>query len=678
MSKNSFLRDGVIRRRRQLLLSCLICLVLFLTGLPVMAETVYQDSDPDDYITERFDVTITTTKKHVFHVKEEIDVNFIRKHHGIERYIPFSSKLYEIRHVRVKGGDVSRETTTYREDGYQVGDVCLRIGDEDKLLSGQHSYVIRYDIVCHEDDDAALDYLSIDLLPTGWGTSIREAEVSLTLPADIDPSAFEFYSGGYGETGEETSVQLDDYSLDVSDDGREIRMHVTNNPAYSGVTVNAELPQGYWVRPKSNRYAFSLLVLLLIACPLLAAVLWLLFGRDPQVVKTVEFYPPEDMTPAELGYVIDGYVDKGDMSSMLMYYAGKGYLGIHEKEKDKYEVRMLKKLEKDSGEKDFARTLFNGIFSKGLKKDIDGEKVRYASLNSLPSDYGKKLEKAKSQLEKYYDDDKALYTDESMFCRAVSVIFVALNVILANVLAGIYSFEYDNPWMLILVLPCVVIGMALVMHAHDVRRSRRVVNTIFKTAAGLLLYLLGWIGARASMDSMVRRANAIAAASGSAKTYDWIGWLLLASMAVTLFFAVFMRARTKQCSEWLGKILGFRDFVRSAEIDRLRVLQDSDPHYFYTIMPYAYVMGLGQQWAKKFTDIKMEKPDWFSTYRGGVWVYSPLWYSDMTRTASKSYSSGFGNMPDSGSHGSFGGGGGSFGGGGFSGGGFGGGGGGAW
>lgn len=39
----------------------------------------------------------------------------------------------------------------------------------------------------------------------------------------------------------------------------------------------------------------------LILVPLIMIALWAAFGRDPKIVETVEFYPPEKMTPAEIG-----------------------------------------------------------------------------------------------------------------------------------------------------------------------------------------------------------------------------------------------------------------------------------------------------------------------------------------------------------------------------------------
>jgi uncharacterized membrane protein YgcG len=160
--------------------------------------------------------------------------------------------------------------------------------------------------------------------------------------------------------------------------------------------------------------------------------------------------------------------------------------------------------------------------------------------------------------------------------------------------------------------------------------------------------------------------------------------LMLVSAAITFFFVVFMRARTKHTAELMGKILGFRDFIRTAEYERLKMLSDENPDYFFNILPYAYVMGMSTRWARKFTDIDIHPPAWASGY-GDDWVFTPMWYGSLINNTAadvadsyheamiEDMKADFGSMPGGG--GSIGGG---FGGGGFSGGGFGGGGGGAW
>jgi len=693
MENNANTKVILLTRKRKIIivaavLAAALAIALVLTCRPAFTAVAYHDSNPDDYITERFDVHVEATEKHVFHVREEIDVNFIQSHHGIERYIPYSSKLYTIKHIRVKGGKADKNIEWDLEDGYSVGDVGIRIGDEDTYLTGPHAYQISYDLVCNQDDDDTADYLSLDLLPVGWTTSIREADLTLQLPKPIEASELNVYTGQYGDemiagsgdqsgSGDNAAV-TDSPAWTLDSDGMGFHMHVTDSPKGSGVTLQAELPEGYWKGAKNNKAALYLLLISLIVCPALAVVLWFLFGRDPAVVQTVEFEPPGNLTPAELGFVIDGHVDKADMSSMLMYYASRGYLGIYEKKKKEYELRELKKPEPED-EKQFARTLFSGIFSGKKRKNVDGMEIRTANLNKLPSDYGKKLATAEFQLKGEYTEENALYTKSSEVSRVVSILLVLGNLAFVTLLADIFSFRNALRWHLVYLLPLAAAGAWLAIRSYDVRRSRKTIKTVVLEAAGWVLYALAFRGTISSLRYVSERVSVI----GSGPLDRFMGTernlviLLAVSMTVTLFFAIFMRARTKQSAELAGKILGFREFIRTAEIDRLRVLQDSDPNYFFRIMPYAYVCGLGARWAKKFTDIKVEKPSWYETYDRGIWVFSPLWYHDLTRTTTRSYAGSFGNMPDSGSHGSFGGGG-SFSGGGFSGGGFGGGGGGAW
>jgi hypothetical protein len=157
-----------------------------------------------------------------------------------------------------------------------------------------------------------------------------------------------------------------------------------------------------------------------------------------------------------------------------------------------------------------------------------------------------------------------------------------------------------------------------------------------------------------------------------------------------MFLAVISYARTPKYNEIMGKILGFRDFIRTAELDKLNELVEEDPEYFYHIVPYAYVFGLTSRWIKKFEDIEIVQPEWiitssknscdsFDAYMMGRMMSdcSASVGSSIVIPAQSSGGSGFGGGGFSGGGGSWSGGGG-FSGGGFSGGGSGGGGGGGW
>ena len=140
----------------------------------------------------------------------------------------------------------------------------------------------------------------------------------------------------------------------------------------------------------------------------------------------------------------------------------------------------------------------------------------------------------------------------------------------------------------------------------------------------------------------------------------------------------FMEKRTPKGNEWLGQILGLKEFILYAEKDRIEMLVKENPSAFYDILPYAYVLGISDTWSNKFENIIIEQPDWYETDRHFSTFSSIYWWHSFHHCFhSMSSSASYVPAPKGGS------GGGSFGGGfsggcGFSGGGFGGGGGGSW
>ena len=100
---------------------------------------------------------------------------------------------------------------------------------------------------------------------------------------------------------------------------------------------------------------------------------------------------------------------------------------------------------------------------------------------------------------------------------------------------------------------------------------------------------------------------------------------------------------------------------------------DETPDYFFNVLPYAYVFGLTDKWAKKFEEITVEPPNWYhSSYDGqmfNTWIFMNSFHH---YTNSMQHNITIPPASSGGGDGSF------SGGGGFSGGGMGGGGGGSW
>ncbi len=54
-----------------------------------------------------------------------------------------------------------------------------------------------------------------------------------------------------------------------------------------------------------------------------------------------------------------------------------------------------------------------------------------------------------------------------------------------------------------------------------------------------------------------------------------------------------------------GEILGFKEFIETAELDRINELVRKRTFLLYNILPYAYVLGLTDKWINKFNTIKI-------------------------------------------------------------------------
>ncbi len=137
------------------------------------------------------------------------------------------------------------------------------------------------------------------------------------------------------------------------------------------------------------------------------------------------------------------------------------------------------------------------------------------------------------------------------------------------------------------------------------------------------------------------------------------------SAAVILVFAQIMPRRTMKGAMAADEISGFVEFIKRADEDRLKRI--NDPSLFEKGLPYALAFGVVSQWTHAFENIYTSAPQWY----GGTWsTFSPVNFGNDLNTTVSSMGNAFVSQPSSSSSG--------FGGGGFSGGGGGGGGGGSW
>ncbi|PZX53439.1 putative membrane protein DUF2207 [Algoriphagus ratkowskyi] len=150
-------------------------------------------------------------------------------------------------------------------------------------------------------------------------------------------------------------------------------------------------------------------------------------------------------------------------------------------------------------------------------------------------------------------------------------------------------------------------------------------------------------------------------------------WGILAAIAVggsfifLIIISQFMIKKNIEGTMILSELKGFKQFIKVAEENKLKMLLKEDPTYFETTMSYALAFGMFDKWAKKFDGLNLQPPTWYNSSTGRI--MSMNHFSKSFTNSIKSTQSTMVSSPSS-SGGS--------GGGGSSGGGFGGGGGGSW
>ena len=550
------------RPARGILKRCVTVLAVFalvIMMLPVRTGDVY--AYDNTMMTTRYDVDVVVSENNSYAYSESIDMYYVTAHHGIYRYIPINGS--RISNIKVPG--YSYETYT------QSGNTVIKIGSGSYTLTGPASYNITYNLAMYDDENEEKDMLLLNLIPTGWTTDIDSTTCTVTLPKEADLSKAQVYSGSYGAEGNEDNV-----TMTTSDDGRTITVTGKSIPANHGITVALELPQGYWVGAPEFDKLRSLNILMFLLGPAGAFLMWWFYGRDRKLVRTVEFYPPDGLTPGEIGYIVDGVVDERDTISTIVYLADKGYITIEDSGRKNFIFRAVK--EPSASEPLYVRTIYSGLFAKSTMVHSD----------KLGTYFGRKYATARDQLKRMFEGSKSLNHPDSLMARAVctiaSVVPSAAFVTWADT-NGDDLGSFGVIWAAI----HIVITTAIMCSVYDKVRSNSKVKTVVLTLAAIWFFAAGVGFLPLASDAL----NYLSSTKAMMVT-----GLLLISTLVCIFFAVIAVARRDEYTILLGRILGFKDFIKTAELDKLNELVEEDPQYFYHIMPYAYVFGLSNKWIK--------------------------------------------------------------------------------
>lgn len=303
----------------------LVAIGVFLTLLAISVTPVQAATTES---IQRYDSQVVVTRDNTIKITETIVYDFADNfRHGIYRDVPIDYRdgndAYYMNFKLIgvwDETDKALETKLTTEDGNKR----IRIGDPDATITGSHTYKISYELsplVIKKDNKP---FLNLDIVGEGWQVAILNISASVRLEDGAELSNIEWFGADNLSTN-----RTDLLALSV--------------PAYHGVTINADLPDGYvtnYLEPNKPRTEDIITMILNIGA--IAVIIVISLGvvmvlivrtmrsraRRKKQIVVAQYEPPKDLSPAHIGLLQDDVAEGRELTATIIDWARRGYLKI--------------------------------------------------------------------------------------------------------------------------------------------------------------------------------------------------------------------------------------------------------------------------------------------------------------------------------------------------------------
>lgn len=573
----------MLKRIKRFLLFIILFIITLLIPYDVFAY---------DYVINSYDINMIVNENNTFNITETLGVYFNIDKHGIYRKIPIKNTITRLdgttstNLAKISDISVNDKYSVYTENEYKV----IKIGNKNYTMVGSKNYTISYSYDLGRDTGKGYDELYFNLIGSEWDTQINNISFTITMPKEFDKSKIGFSQGEVGSTS--------NYGVtyNVNDNVITGNLNKTLRPG-EALTIRIELPEGYFTQSGINLDYIQIVLPILFV--LISFVLWLIYGKDNKVIETIEFYPPEDYNSLEIGYFYKGKADKKDIVSLLIYLANKGYIKITEMENELFPNRKIIKiikLKEYDGNNINEHLFFKGLFNKRSTLITMDDNVKYGeevTLFDLKNEFYITMEKILSNINNTKELRNKVFEKSSFYIKKIIIIliFITYFLISLNATGGLFELLFYY------------IGFTTI---YDILTSKKTPSAllIFSNIFSIFLCLLiiglpfCFLVLPILLENKVKMITYI------------IGVLCIIILAI---IHANMLKRTPYGNELLGKIKGFKNFLKTAEKDNLEQFVMKDPTYFYDILPYAYILDISDKWIKKFESITINPPTWYDS-----------------------------------------------------------------
>lgn len=598
------------RRPGSAVRSAWVALVIsILAALPVLAPHASPLAAQTRSISmDRFHADIEVREDGAIVVTEKLDIRFDGSWNGIERELSLQHRTAKGRRARLDLevlGVTDEAGTELEVETSRSSDMRrLRIWVPD-ARDAVRTVVIRYEVSNvlrffeARPDTVGFDELYWNVTGNDWTMPIRSASARIVLPPGVDGVQAWAYTGPAGSQAQDATIEIA---------GSEVHVRATRAFASGeGLTVSVTWPPGVVARPgmaarmrEGVRYYWPLALPLLIG--LLMYQLWKRHGRDPEKrAIVVQYEPPADLSPAEVGTLVDHKAEVHDITSTLVDLAVRGYIQIEERErkrtlglrtKKEYHFHLIRPESAWDELRPHERLYLAGMFGAsggpgGLGVAVPaGQMMEFMSAareaSRAAKREGRRFDRRAFQRE-WLAAKSGTASDGTFPARLSSVELSALTnrfyVHLGPIRAAIYGRLIERG--LYRRRPDHV--LARYMAIAILLATMAVTFSIFNFAVGEVF----------------------------AGTWPLLAGTLSSALIIGVF-AFIMPARTEAGARAREFALGFREFLSRVESDRYRRMI-TGPEMFEQYLPFAMAFRVESRWARAFEGMLTTPPDW---YRG--------------------------------------------------------------
>jgi uncharacterized membrane protein YgcG len=611
-----------------------------------------------EIVIQHFDERVVISSDGTIEVTETIEAQFIGSNwHGIYRTIPVEYTTpqglsYTLFLEPLGVTDDSGHPLTYERS---------RQGREIKFKiyvpypdNARRTVVLRYRVLNALTFFGYHDELYWNVAGNGWDAPIEHVTADIELPPGVTGLHATSYSGAFGSRAQDAEVESRSNTIEFRS------LHPLG--LHEGLTAVVAWDKGFVHELNASQKTLFFLwsnwpIFIPIGMFVLMFYWWWTSGRNPERdAITVQYEPPDNLTPAECGTLVDNSVDMRDITATLVDLAVKGYLTVeHQDVNPQLGIAgdYIFHLKKPPGDwnnlKPHEQQMLRGIFVPGnpalmmmaalqqFGKDIAFSPALLARTNAMtltmqnpaiPQEYSAGL-KAIAEAEQVPLPDVALSDLQNRFSLHLPII---------------RNYIFDS----------------LKRRGYYLRRPDQFRRTI--VGLGVLFVFL-----------MLPVGGMLAAYTGTAPI-PWFVAAILGGIIIALFGRL-MTPRTITGARTFAKVLGFEDFLGRVEKARIERLERT-PELFEKYLPYAMALRVEKKWVQAFSGIAVQSPQWYqradgssfqpslfvndlgvmSSYAAGVMTSSPR--SSGGSSSSSGATSGSGFIDSGSSGGGFGGGGG--------------------